>query len=124
MAHIRDSTGAGAAMAKKNEQAASKTADKSFPAECRAFGRYPCELPGVCSPVRPRTGPDPELSWGAHVRDISIGGISLDLVRRFEPGTPLLVELPETAPSSVRSLGVRVAHVRSNRGVGWIIGCE
>jgi hypothetical protein len=60
-----------------------------------------------------------ETGWLAKVRDVSAGGISMILRRRFEPGTVLILDL-EQGP---RQLSVRVVHVQPEMKGRWLIGC-
>ena len=62
---------------------------KSVAADRRASDRFPCALETTCKPLGgPRT-----KAWSAMAVDISTGGISLVLERRFEPGAMLLATL-------------------------------
>src|SRR5437667_7954790 len=55
--------------------------------ECRVWERFPCGLQTTCQPIAAR-GQD-ELSWSAHIRDLSVGGVGVVLKRRFERGAAL-----------------------------------
>jgi hypothetical protein len=85
--------------------------------ERRTSVRYPCNLETACAPVAAESG----ASWGALIRDVSLGGVSLLLNRRFEPGTLLRVELRD-ADETERTLFVRVVYV-GKKGSGWQHGC-
>ncbi len=112
---------------------------------CRllATGRPPAGRP---TPARPAAGPDrrgsaragvaiggcvviaasdppsewAEERWPLTVRDVSAGGAGVVLGRRFEPGTPLAVELAGEPP--VR-FAARVAWVRADGMGHWVHGC-
>jgi hypothetical protein len=85
----------------------------------RVWVRYFCDLESTCHSGR---GPD-ELSWSARVRDISRGGLNLQLNRSFEQGSVLSVDLPLGADLSPRTLQVKVVHAQ-NQGPGkWSLGC-
>src|SRR5260370_33219480 len=60
--------------------------------ECRVYEREACELQTSCQPLAARSSQD--IRWRAAIRDISEGGVGLVLVRRFERGTVLAVQLP------------------------------
>lgn len=88
--------------------------------ERRAWVRYPCERESLCQPY---TQEKDELWWPAELRDLSAGGASLRLSRRFEPGTILSLAWAAGAESPARQLLLRVRHAtRDDRT--WIIGCE
>src|SRR5690349_18086621 len=89
--------------------------------ECRVFVRHECDLPTLCQPVAAR-GPD-EPQWQARIRDISSGGFGLEVVRRFERGTGLAVEIPEEGDYHGDTLLARVVHVKSRPEGGWLLGC-
>ncbi len=91
-------------------------------ADRRVWVRYPSERKGTCQPVALPTAGQPEGQWGAQVRDISVGGVCLHLRRRFEVGTPLILEFPGVNGDK-RTVTVRVARVTAERG-GWVIGCK
>jgi hypothetical protein len=86
----------------------------------RVWVRYSCDLESTC---HSRLGAD-ELSWSARVRDISRGGLNLQLNRTFEPGSVLTVDLPLGPDSTPRTLTVKVVHAQ-NKGPGnWSLGCS
>jgi hypothetical protein len=88
--------------------------------ETRASLRHPCELPTTCQPPSAWGRKDP---WPATIRDISTGGLSLALSRRFERGAGLAIELPGEAGTASTVLA-RVTHVRPHPDGGWILGCS
>ncbi len=95
---------------------------KSGRQDRRVWVRYPSERKSTCQPVALPTATQPEGQWGAQVRDISAGGVCLYLRRRFERGTPLIVEFPDVAGEKV-TVTAQVVRVTAERG-GWIIGCK
>ncbi len=85
----------------------------------RVWVRYSCDLESTCHSGR---GPD-ELSWSARVRDISQGGLNLQLNRSFESGSILNVDLPLGADLSPRTLQVKVVHAQNQGPGNWSLGC-
>src|SRR6266705_6908346 len=85
----------------------------------RVWVRYSCDLESTCHSGR---GPD-ELSWSARVRDISRGGLNLQLNRSFEQGSVLSVDLPLGADLSPRTLQVKVVHTQNQGPGNWSLGC-
>jgi hypothetical protein len=63
------------------------------------------------------------ISWGAVVEDISITGLGITLCYPFRPGTYLAVDL-DGAGGMVRTVLVRVVHVRDRYDGAWHLGCE
>jgi hypothetical protein len=86
--------------------------------ERRAFVRHVCNLEAVS---RPLESPD-ALCWGARVKGISTGGVSLLLCYPFKPGSFLAVELNGQRPA--RTLLVKVIHVADQSDGTWLLGCE
>lgn len=64
-----------------------------------------------------------ELAWPAQIRDLSQGGMGLILNRRFEPGTGLAVEIPETDNYPADTLLARVVHATRQPHEKWLLGC-
>lgn len=87
--------------------------------ERRTAPRFLSGRTGVCRPLSAvqRDG------LAAKVRDIGTGGVGLLLVRPFEQGALLLIELSgdDGAPTP---LLVRVVHVQAHADGGWLVGCE
>ena len=76
--------------------------------EGRVYVRHQCDLPAACEP--PSGWGRQDMKWAAKVRDISNGGISLALRRRFEPGAGLAIELPGSWPLPPgKTVGLRLA---------------
>jgi hypothetical protein len=88
--------------------------------ERRCWVRYPCNQAAFSRSLFP----EEYIFWTARARDISRGGLSLDLSQRFEPGTVLAVEVLSTNQTSARALHVRVIHLREQEGGSWRVGCE
>ena len=61
--------------------------------------------------------------WPARVRDLSSGSISLLLMRRFEPGTLLVIELEKKTQSLSHTLVGRVHKAAANSNGSWELGC-
>jgi hypothetical protein len=92
--------------------------------ERRASVRYGCSMDGVCEPIALPTASQPEERWHGSVRDISTGGVRLSLVRRFEPGTTLQLEIPTKQGENILTFNVIVVHVIQSSGNGWEFGCK
>jgi hypothetical protein len=90
--------------------------------ERRACVRFAREKDVTCQPVTPlRTHPE-STAWMGRVRDVSPAGIGLNMSRRFEPGSELIVELAG-GPDGVLRLPARVVHATLEENGCWIIGC-
>ena len=90
------------------------------PVECRAWPRFPCLLPGLC---RPSAHAHAAGCWPAKAHDISTGGVSLIVNRRFEPGTSLVIEVHAPAGDSTCTLLGRVMRVANHGREFWLLGC-
>src|SRR5262245_36793766 len=88
--------------------------------EQRAAARFLCALPTTCQPPSGWGSKDP---WPATIRDISTGGVSLALERRFERGSGLAIELP-SEDGTMSTVLARVTNVRPHPDGGWILGCS
>jgi hypothetical protein len=86
--------------------------------DLREVQRHPCEVQTTCQPPSAWCK-DP---WPATIRDISTGGLSLSLNRRFEPGSGLAIELP-TDDGTTNTVLARVAHAKAEAEGGWLLGC-
>jgi hypothetical protein len=84
--------------------------------------RHPSELLGTCQPLAARQ--DRDLTWEGYVRDISRGGLSLVLKRRFEAGTALVLEVTFPGAREPQSLLLKVTNVRALPGNEWALGCS
>jgi hypothetical protein len=82
--------------------------------EKRHAARQSCSLEATSRPLEVAAG----MTWGGTVKDVSAGGLKLDLCFPFRPGTYLAVDL------SSRSLVCRVVHVHDRRDGAWTLGCE
>jgi hypothetical protein len=91
----------------------------SLGVERRVWVRYACDLESKCHSQK---GTD-ELSWSARVRDISRGGLNIQLNRYFEPGTLLTVDVPLGPDLVNRALVVRVVHALNFGPTNWSLGC-
>jgi len=92
--------------------------------ERRVWARHPATIDGICQPVAADTASEPESAWPGLIVDISCGGIRISLGRRFQPGTPLVIELPSENNEPSRYLQVRVVHVSPETDGQWVHGCE
>ena len=87
--------------------------------ESRDAQRHRCAVPTTCQPPS-AWSKDP---WPATIRDISTGGLSLTLNRRFERGSGLAIELP-TEDGNAATVLAKVVHVRTLPEGGWLLGCD
>jgi hypothetical protein len=88
--------------------------------ERRGRIRYVADLKGQVQPI---TSMETGNRWPVYTFDISAGGVSLVVSRRFEAGTLLGVSLgAEEVDSSYMPLA-RVQHVMTT-GEHWILGCS
>jgi hypothetical protein len=90
--------------------------------DCRVYERLDCELPSCCQPASAFTSK--ESRWSATIRNISLGGASVNLRRRFEPGTGLAIELPGSRGGEPYTVLARVVHVRAQSDGTWALGCK
>lgn len=86
--------------------------------ERRTLARYHFLLDARCHTIAGAKDMAP-----ARICDISARGLGLLMGQRYEPGSLLSLELPDTPQSIPSTLLVRVANVRERKGVGWIHGC-
>jgi hypothetical protein len=89
------------------------------PEEARSAERFPCALETTCQPPS-AWGQDP---WPATIRNISTGGLSLSMHRRFERGSGLAIELPADDGTTSTVLA-KVVFVRPDPEGGWLLGCS
>src|SRR5689334_3240790 len=92
--------------------------------ERRASLRYPVSTPvkSFCQPQGCGAANE-DCWWQARVRNLSADGIGLALLRRFEPGTDLAIEM-ESAAGGPPPLLLRARVVRAEPlARGWLIGC-
>jgi hypothetical protein len=101
-----------------------KLAQTSTRRERRVWARQATSVDSVCQPVAAETALEAETGWPAEIVEISRGGIGLRLERRFEPATPLIIELPTTSEEPSRLLGVRVIHATLYTDGRWYHGCK
>lgn len=90
--------------------------------ERRAWVRYGTDLDASCHPADRPNG----VGWAGKVANVSAGGIGLLLRHRFEPGTPLLVQLAAAEGGWQRTVAVRVRHATAVVAYGdlcWLMGC-
>jgi len=90
------------------------------PTDRRRAPRFAADLQSTCVPLGNEQVDKP---WPARVEDISAGGIKLNVCRRFECGTRLIVELDNRAENFRRTVIVSVVHVKAHQG-GWHLGCS
>ena len=98
---------------------ATKVTPSSLGVDRRVWVRYTCDLESTCHENR---GGD-EVSWSARVRDISRGGVNLQLNRTFEPGAILSIDLPLGPDETPRTLQVKVVHAQAQGAGRWSLGC-
>jgi hypothetical protein len=81
--------------------------------------REPCRLETTSRPLEVGDA----MGWGGTVKDLSAGGLKLQICFPFRPGTYLAVELP--APGGAgRSFVCRVVHVHDHSDGTWTLGCK
>jgi hypothetical protein len=88
--------------------------------EKRHSARQPCLLEATSRPLEAGEG----MSWGGTVKDVSAGGLKLDLCFPFRPGTYLAVELQSPVGPLNRAIVCRVVHVHDRPDGAWTLGCE
>jgi hypothetical protein len=64
------------------------------------------------------------MKWAATIHDISVCGIGMILQRRYEPGTGLTIELPDSESDTTYTVLARVVHVKKQRDGRWHLGCN
>jgi hypothetical protein len=89
--------------------------------ECRIYERYACEVVTSCQP--PSAWVRKDARWSATIRDISCGGIRLQVRRRFEPGSGLAIELPGSGDQPPYIVLARVVHATAQADGSWFLGC-
>lgn len=62
-------------------------------------------------------------SWKAKVRDVSLGGISMNVTTPFEPGSVVDVELSIPGVDVTRMLVARVVRCEPLDGPVWLVAC-
>lgn len=87
--------------------------------ERRAWVRFECALRGDCQPIAVLEAGN---QWPARATDVSRGGVSLRLSRRFEPGSFLTVHFSTPPADELYMPVARVCHI-SPDGMHWRIGC-
>ena len=92
--------------------------------ERRVWARFPTNIDSVCQPVAAETAAEPEMGWPGGIIEISCGGMTVSLERRFHPGTQLVIEVPSGNDQPSRFLEVRVIHAKPQADGRWNHGCE
>src|SRR5262249_51892075 len=85
----------------------------------RVFLRYPVDLPTTIQSA----DSDCAKRLTARVRDISFGGVNLEVDHEFSPGALLSVELPGANDQSTTQVLACVVHVRALDDAVWSMGC-
>jgi len=88
-------------------------------ADRRAAERFESTAVGRCTAIGGREG----KGWPAKVRDVSSSGIGLMVHRRFEPKTPLAIEIEDADGNVVHNLMARVIRAQYVGEGQWILGC-
>src|SRR5437588_3622509 len=89
--------------------------------ECRVYERFASDIRTACQPIAARAAQD--LKWAASVRNVSLGGIALQLSRRFERGAGLAVEVPEPGSDQTYTVFAKVIRVTPQEDGSWLHGC-
>jgi PilZ domain len=87
--------------------------------ERRAAVRYLCNVETTCQPMAETAA----KSWPARAVNISPGGISLVLDRRFEQGDILSIRLASPDGETARNLLLRVVYAKAQDDGSWRLGC-
>jgi hypothetical protein len=90
----------------------------SIEIERRAAVRYLCDREVFYSPLW-----TVERHW-AHIRNISVHGISMLVVAPIECGTDLAIDMKTVDPSISLTLVARVVHATKQDDGNWIVGCK
>jgi hypothetical protein len=93
---------------------------KHVGADRRLSVRHVCDVETSCKPAKE---PDTE-PLAARICNISRRGIGLLLVRPFDPGAILRIELPGDAASPRASVLACVVHTRPEADNQWALGCS
>lgn len=91
----------------------------------RAWARHPFRV-GACGRLDVSIHSDntePEI-WPMIIQDLSAGGMGVLLVRRFEVGTILSVELCKGLDGNPISVQLRVVRVARDQAGQWLHGCK
>jgi len=88
----------------------------------RIYERKPCDIPTTCRPASALEMK--EMGWAASVVDISQGGLRINLQRRFEKGTYLIIELPADDQQERTVVFVMVVHLQAIENGAWSLGCR
>ena len=90
----------------------------SIEIERRAAVRYLCDREVFYSPLW-----TVERHW-AHIRNISVHGISMLVVAPIECGTDLAIDMKTVDPSISLTLVARVVHATKQDDGNWVVGCK
>jgi hypothetical protein len=85
----------------------------------RVWIRHACDLESSCEPVLAQD----VHQWQATVRDVSQGGIRLEVSRRFERHTVLQIELPLSGEQEPLRVLARVIKITTQSKGMWCLGC-
>ena len=95
---------------------------QGYNTERRARERFPKDEEVWCQPVSASSKEESGIAWLGRIRDISPDGIGLNMSRRFEPETALIIELAKR-PEVLPHLAAHVVHATPQTTGRWIIGC-
>jgi hypothetical protein len=87
--------------------------------ERRVRVRYPSRVQVNFQPLNGSSG----SQFSAQVRNISQGGIKLQVNRAFEPGDLLTIELPGSEGRSASNVLACVVHASAQENGEWALGC-
>src|SRR5262245_3106366 len=87
--------------------------------ERRVWVRYPSNAQTIVKPLN--NGVDTRFS--ARVRNVSRGGVSLDVSQEFQPGDLVSIELPGATPTETDTVLACVIHVQPTAEQQWALGC-
>lgn len=102
----------------KLEKAGQEHGGVTLTLERRAAVRYPVERGSACQAMKGHK----DLVWPAVIKDISTRGIRLEIGRRFEPGTLLLVDLHACNGETLRRLMLKTVYLQKVSDNTWLVG--
>jgi hypothetical protein len=90
--------------------------------DCRAHERHPCAMQGTCRPLS--TWSQADTKWDARILNISLGGLCVQVHRRFEPGASLAIGFDGPPGDDAGLIFARVMNARPAADGAWDLGCQ
>ena len=100
--------------------AASEVSECPPELERRADPRYSCREKVCCYSLTAER----YERCSARIRDVSVGGVGLELNHGFEPGSLLIIEVQSAVRHLLLPLTALVIHSTMEAEGNWIVGCE